>query len=147
MRGPATTQLRICDAEECCKLAVYFASKVTPEVARDIDFQKKSFVGFNTARDEGRPLATSSLGRPLRGLKKPSPLAKRSTCSKSTRDISKSVLSKSRLHKLQAFMEKNFKIEMSIKCESEESSITGDYCSKSDSKEEDRGKGTVVCVA
>ena len=25
--------------------------------------------------------------------------------------------------------------------------ITGDYCSKSDSKEEDRGSGTVVCVA
>ena len=42
---------------------------------------------------------------------------------------------------------KNFEIEMSIKFESEESSITGDYCSKSDSKEEDRGKGTVVCVA
>ena len=36
---------------------------------------------------------------------------------------------------------------MSIKCESEESSNTGDYCSKSDSKEEDRGKGTVVCIA
>ena len=38
---------------------------------------------------------------------------------------------------------------MSIKFESEEISITGDYCSKSDSKEEDRGKGTVgtvVCV-
>ena len=25
--------------------------------------------------------------------------------------------------------------------------ITGDYCSKSDSKGEDRGSGTVVCVA
>ena len=25
--------------------------------------------------------------------------------------------------------------------------ITGDHCSKSDSKEEDRGSGTVVCVA
>ena len=37
--------------------------------------------------------------------------------------------------------------EMCIKFESEEISITGDYCSKSDSKEEDRGKGTVVCVA
>ena len=34
----------------------------------------KSFVGF----------ATSSLGRPLRGLKRLAPLAKRSTCSKST---------------------------------------------------------------
>ena len=77
-----------------------------PEVARDMDFQKKSFVGFNMARHEGRPLATSSLGRPLRGLKRLAPLAKRSTCSKSTRDISKSVLSKSRLHKLQAFMDK-----------------------------------------
>ena len=30
---------------------------------------------------------------------------------------------------------------------SEEISITGDYCSKSDSKEEDQRKGTVVCVA
>ena len=29
--------------------------------------------------------------------------------------------------------------EMSIKFESEEISITGDYCSKSDSKEEGRG--------
>ena len=36
---------------------------------------------------------------------------------------------------------------MCIQFESEEISITGDYCSKSDSKEEDRGKGTVVCVA
>ena len=40
---------------------------------------------------------------------------------------------------------------MSIKFESEERgeeiSITGDYRSKSDSKEDDRGKGTVVCVA
>ena len=36
---------------------------------------------------------------------------------------------------------------MSIKFESEEVSITGDYCSKRDSKEEDTGKGTVVCVA
>ena len=36
---------------------------------------------------------------------------------------------------------------MSIKFESEEVSITGDYCSKSVSKEEDIGNGTVVCVA
>ena len=36
---------------------------------------------------------------------------------------------------------------MCIKFESEEIAITGDYCGKSDSKEEDRGKGTVVCVA
>ena len=36
---------------------------------------------------------------------------------------------------------------MCIKFESEEISITGDYCSRSDSKEEDRGRGTVVCVA
>ena len=36
---------------------------------------------------------------------------------------------------------------MYIKFESEEMAITGDYCDKSDSKEEDRGKGTVVCVA
>ena len=40
---------------------------------------KKSFFGFNMAR----PLATSSLGRPLSGLKTLAPLAKRSTCSKS----------------------------------------------------------------
>ena len=36
---------------------------------------------------------------------------------------------------------------MCIKFESEEISITGDYCSRSDSKEEDRGRVTVVCVA
>ena len=42
-----------------------------------IRLSKTSFVGFNMALDEGRPLATSSLGRPLGGL------AKRSTCSKS----------------------------------------------------------------
>ena len=65
------------------------------------------------------------------------------------RDISKSVLRKSRLHKLHALMENILETEMCIKFESEEISITGDYCSKSDSKEEDRGKGTVgtvVCV-
>ena len=44
-------------------------------------------------------------------------------------------------------MEKILGTEMCIKFESEEISITGGYCSKSDSKEEDRGKGTVVCVA
>ena len=48
-------ELKNCDAEECRKLAVYFATKVRTEVARD---------------------------------------------------ISKSVLSKSRLHKLHTFMEK-----------------------------------------
>ena len=37
--------------------------------------------------------------------------------------------------------------EMCIKFESEEISITVDYCNKSDSKQEDRGLGTVVCVA
>ena len=52
-------------------------------------------------------------------------------------DISKSVLSKSRLHKLQAFIENILGIEMCIKFESEEISITGDYCSRSDSKEEE----------
>ena len=62
-------------------------------------------------------------------------------------DISKSVLSKSRLHKLYAFMEKIWGTKMCIKFESEEILIIGDYCSKSDSKEEDRGKSTVVCVA
>ena len=36
---------------------------------------------------------------------------------------------------------------MSIKFESNEIQITGNYCSKSDSKEEDRGKGMVVWVA
>ena len=63
------------------------------------------------------------------------------------RDISKTVLRKSRLHKLHAFKKKILGTEICIKFESEEISITGDYCSKSDSKEEDRGKGTVVCVA
>ena len=43
-----------------------------------IRLSKKSFVGFNMVRDEGRSLATLSLGRPLRGL------AERWTCSKST---------------------------------------------------------------
>ena len=43
-----------------------------------ITLSKKSFVGFNMARDEGRSLATLSLSRPLRGL------AERWTCSKST---------------------------------------------------------------
>ena len=52
--GRLQGRLRICNAEECRKLAVYFASKVRPEVARD---------------------------------------------------MSKSVLSKSRLHKSHAFME------------------------------------------
>ena len=61
------------------------------------------------------------------------------------RGISKSVLSKSRLHKLHVW--KNFETEMCIKFESEEFLLTGDYCSKIDSKEEDRGKGAVVCVA
>ena len=52
---------------------------------------KMSFVGFHMARDEGRPLATSSLAVgsfaanwPLHGQKSLTPLAKRSTCSKST---------------------------------------------------------------
>ena len=52
-------------------------------------------------------------------------------------DISKSVLSKSRLHKLHAFMEKILGTKMCIKLECEEISITGDNCGKSDSKEED----------
>ena len=41
---------------------------------------------------------------------------------------------------------KKFGTEVCMQFESEEISITGDYCSKSDSKEEDRGKGMVVCV-
>ena len=36
---------------------------------------------------------------------------------------------------------------MCIKFESEEISITGDNCGKSDSNEEDWGKGRVVCIA
>ena len=59
------------------------------------------------------------------------------------RDISKSVLRKSRLYKLHAFMKTILGTEMCITIRL----ITGDYCSKSDSKEEDRGRGTVVCVA
>ena len=55
------------------------------------------------------------------------------------RNISKSALRKSRLQKLYAFMENILRSEMWIKFESEEISITGDYCSKSDSKQEDRG--------
>ena len=61
--------------------------------------------------------------------------------------ISKSVLSKSRLPKLHAFIENILGTEMCIKFESEEISITGNFCSRSDSKEEDRGGGMVVCVA
>ena len=52
-------------------------------------------------------------------------------------------LRKSRLHKLHAFMEKSLGTKMCITIRV----ITGDYCSKSDSKEEDRRTGTVVCVA
>ena len=48
-------------------------------------------------------------------------------------------LRKSRLHKLHAFMEKRLGTLITIRV------ITKDYCSKSDSKEEDRGSGTVVC--
>ena len=60
------------------------------------------------------------------------------------RDISKSVLRKSSLHKLHALVG----TEMCIKFESEEISITGDYCSKTDSKEEERGNiyGRLRCV-
>ena len=53
-------------------------------------------------------------------------------------------LRKSRLHKLHAFMEKRLGTEI---CCITIRVITGDYCSKSDSKEDDRGSGTVVCVA
>ena len=44
-------------------------------------------------------------------------------------------------------MENILRSEMCIKFESDEISINGDYCSKSDSKREDRREGTVVCVA
>ena len=59
------------------------------------------------------------------------------------RNISKSVLRKSRSHKLHAFMEKMLGTEMCITIRV----INGDFCSKSDTKDEDRGSGTVVCVA
>ena len=64
------------------------------------------------------------------------------------RDISKTVLRKSRLHKLHAFEKKILRTEICTKFESEEISITGDYCSKTDSKEEDRGNiyGRLRCV-
>ena len=52
------------------------------------------------------------------------------------RDISKSVLRKSRLHRLHAFMDKILGTEMCITIRV----ITGNYCSKRDSKEEDRGR-------
>ena len=52
-------------------------------------------------------------------------------------------LRKSRLHKLHSFVEKSLGTEMCITIRV----ITGDCCSKSDSKEEERGSGTVVCVA
>ena len=42
---------------------------------------------------------------------------------------------------------KNLGTAVCIKFECEEISITGDYYSKSDSKEKDRGKGTVLYVA
>ena len=67
--------------------------------------------------------------------------------SKVTPHISKSVLSKSRLPKLHASIENILGTEMCIKFESEEISIIRNYCSRSDSKEEDRGGGMVVCVA
>ena len=53
-------------------------------------------------------------------------------------------LRKSRLHKLHAFMEKRLGTEI---CCITIRVITGDYCSKSDSKGEDQGSGTVACVA
>ena len=46
-----------------------------------------------------------------------------------------------------AFIEKIWGAEICIKFEREEFSITGEYCSKTDSKVEDLGRGTVVCVA
>ena len=52
------------------------------------------------------------------------------------RDISKSVLRKSILHMSHAFMDKVLGTEMCIRVRV----ITGNYCSKSDWKEEDRGR-------
>ena len=52
------------------------------------------------------------------------------------RGISKSVLRKSRLHWLHAFMDKILATEMCITIRV----ITGNYCSKRDSKEKDRGR-------
>ena len=61
---------------------------------------------------------------------------------KVVRNISKLVLRKSRLHKLHALMEKKWGTGMCLTIRV----ITGDFCSKSDSIEEDRGSGTVVFV-
>ena len=65
------------------------------------------------------------------------------------RDISKSVFKKVKIIQVtpDAFMEKIWGTEMCIKFESDEFSITGDYCNKADSKVEELGKGTAVCVA
>ena len=65
-----------------------------------------------------------------------------------TRDISKSVLSKSRLHKLHAFMGKIWGQKYLLKLRVKRFRLMEIYySSKSDSKGEDGGKGTVVCVA
>ena len=63
-------------------------------------------------------------------------------------DISKSVLNKSRLHNLNAFIEKKkLATEICIKFESEEISITGDYCSKSEERGRSRERyGRLRCV-
>ena len=58
-------------------------------------------------------------------------------------EVVQDIFGKSKLHKLHAFMEKSLRTEMCVTIRV----ITGDYCSKSDSKEEDRGSGRVVCVA
>ena len=65
------------------------------------------------------------------------------------RDISKSVFTKVKITQVtpDAFIEKIWGTEMCIKFESDEFSITGDYCNRADSKVEDLGKGTAVCVA
>ena len=60
------------------------ALKRTKPKSYELDFQKQSFVGFHMARD------FVARGRPLRGQTRHAPLAKRSTCSKSTYELERS---------------------------------------------------------
>ena len=65
----------------------HFSSPLLPKSVtntKEFAFAYPTFLN-NMARDDGRPLATSSLGQPFRRLKRLAPLAKRSTCSKSNR--------------------------------------------------------------
>ena len=60
---------------------------------------KKSFVGFHMARDEGRPLATSSLAVTRLAAQNGSP-AKRSTCSKSIDYITTTIPKTEKQHEI-----------------------------------------------